>query len=246
MGLLTDRVSRIGLALGLSVGLVTGAQAVAPDFMDKLQAEARPAADKVRDSVRRPAQVMAELGIQEGWTVVDVAAGGGWYTEVLSAAVGASGTVYSQAGPRVLNNEQAKAAAEAKAVRLGNVEVVFDNVSDMQPGIADAALTALNLHDALNFRGEDGAKSMLMDMYNVLKPGGVAAIIDHEGDAGMDNGNLHRMPVADAKRLAEAVGFEVVKESMVLHSYADDHSLPTRDPSLARNTDRFLLIVRKP
>ena len=245
MGSFTNKVSKVGLSLGLSFGMVAGAEAVAPDFIDKLQSELRPAEDKVRDAVRRPVQVMDELGVQEGWTVVDVAAGGGWYTEVLSAAVGPSGKVLSQAGPRALGNETAKAAAEAKAERLGNVEVVFQNVSDIPSGTADAALTALNLHDALNFRGDDGAKAMLTEMYNVLKSGGVAAIIDHEGNAGNDNSNLHRMPVADAIRLAEAVGFEVLKESMVLHSYADDHSLPTRDATLARNTDRFLLIVRK-
>ena len=86
--------------IGLTIGLTTGAHAVAPDFLDKLAADARPAEDKARDGSRRPYQVMQLLGVEEGMTVVDVAAGGGWYTEVLSAAVGPGGRVVAQFGPR--------------------------------------------------------------------------------------------------------------------------------------------------
>lgn len=243
-----NTISRFGLALCLGVGMAATAQATAPDFIDKLQAEARPAADKARDGTRRPVQVMGELGVEAGWTMVDVSAGGGWYTEVLSAAVGSQGKVYSQVGPRALEGDGARAeAAQQRADRLGNVEVVTEEMADMESGIADAALTALNLHDQYNFRGDEAALAFLQGIYDVLKPGGVAAIIDHEGDAEADNNtDLHRMPAAEARRLLEEVGFEVVKESMILHSYADDHTLEIRDPALGRNSDRFLFIARKP
>lgn len=231
---------RLSLALLISASLATGAQAIAPDFMAKLNSPDRPAEDKARDEARKPAQVMAELGVQEGWTMVDVAAGGGWYTEVLSAAVGPTGKVLMQVGAR------AGEAQDAKAARLGNVEVIKVNMNEMNAGVADAAVTALNLHDAFNFRGEDGGTAFVQDIYNVLKPGGVAAIIDHEGTAGLNNADLHRIPAAEARRLLEKVGFEIVKESMVLDNPDDDHSMSVREDSLARNTDRFLFIVRKP
>lgn len=232
-------IRRAGLALFFSTALVSGAQAIAPDFMEKMESDARPAEDKMRDGTRRPAQVMEALGVQEGWTFVDVAAGAGWYTEVISAAVGPTGKVVMQVGSR------GGEAQDQRAARLGNVDVVKTGMEEIQPGIADAALTALNLHDAFNFRGEEGAVAMLQGIYDVLKAGGVAAIIDHEGSAGNNNGDLHRMVAADARRLLEQVGF-VVEESNILHSYADDHSLNIRDPKLGRNTDRFLFIVRKP
>jgi predicted methyltransferase len=92
------------------------------------------------------------------------------------------------------------------------------DMPDMPAGTANAAIPALNLHDAFKFRGEAGGKAFVQDNYNVLKPGGVAAIIDHEGTAGMNNSDLHRIPAADTKRLLESVGFIVVKESQVLNN----------------------------
>lgn len=236
-----------GIALGLGAAVAGSAMAVPPDFFDKLNSDARPMEDKVRDAVRRPYQVMTLLGVEEGWTVVDVAAGGGWYTEVISAAVGPEGTVLSQVGPRALQNGgERAAAAQARADRLGNVEVITEEMSGIPAGSADAALTALNLHDAYNFRGEDGALGMLQDIYDVLKPGGVAAIIDHEGEEGADNTSLHRLPAITAEHLLNEVGFEIVEDSLLLHTYADDHTLEIRAPELGRNSDRFLFIVRKP
>lgn len=229
-----------GAVMTLSVcALSSGALALPDDFDAKLNSPDRPAEDKARDAARKPRQVLEALGVQEGWTMVDVAAGGGWYTQVQSAAVGPSGTVYMQVGGRGGD------AAAALAARLGNVEVVTTGVEEMEAGIADAALTAMNLHDAFNFRGEEGATSMLAGIFHVLKSGGVAAIIDHEGSPGNANGDLHRMVAADARRILEAVGFEIVEESQILHNPADDHAQPSRDAA-DRNSDRFLFIVRKP
>ena len=82
----------------LAMGASSLAMALPADFLDKLQSESRLEADQVRDGARRPMQVMMLSGIQEGWTVVDVSAGGGWYTRVISAAVGPTGKVLSQVG----------------------------------------------------------------------------------------------------------------------------------------------------
>ena len=94
-------IKRAGSVVCL-LGLVSSAFAVAPDFMEKLAVDSRPMQDKARDGARRPYQVMQLLGVEEGMTALDVGAGGGWYTRVLSAAVGSSGHVISQVGPRAL------------------------------------------------------------------------------------------------------------------------------------------------
>ena len=49
--------------------------------------------DKARDEARKPAEVLEFLGLKPGDTVVDIWASGGWYTEVLSNAVGDEGHV---------------------------------------------------------------------------------------------------------------------------------------------------------
>jgi predicted methyltransferase len=215
--------------------------AVAPDFMDKLTAESRPLEDKVRDGARRPYQVMQLLGVSAGMTVLDVGAGGGWYTRVLSAATGPSGKVTAQFGPRALQREDGR-EPKALAASLGNTEAYFGEVADIAPNSIDAAVTALNMHHM----NAERAMPYLRDIFAVLKPGGRAAIIDHVGLAEVDNSRLHRIVPSVVKGWIEAAGFEIVQESDILRTTADDHMLSVSDPILGRNSDRFLFVVRKP
>ncbi len=229
---MVKKFTSLAAAVAAGLCLLTSANAVAPGFMEKLAAEARPAEDKARDGSRRPFQVMQLLGVEAGMTVVDVAAGGGWYTEVLSAAVGPTGKVYAQFGPRGDDADRARAA------RLGNVEGVFAALPTIGSGIADRAVTALTLHHR--------DTSFLREIYDVLKPGGMAVVIDHDGTPGMDNEALHRSVKADARRMIQEAGFEIVEDSDLLHTSADDHTLHIMAPELGRDTDRFLFLVRRP
>lgn len=237
-------IKKASVAL-LALGLSTITLALPADFDAKLQDAARPQADKDRDAARKPRETMEVLGVQEGWTVVDVSAGGGWFTHVISAAVGPNGKVLAQLGTRPLETNNGQAQKDM-AARLGNVEPVFAAMSEIPAGVADAAVTALNFHDAYNFRGEEGAQAFLKDIYNVLKPGGIAAIIDHEGAEGNDNQALHRLPPAVAREQILKAGFQIVSESDVLNNPEDDHSLEVRDTTLGRATDQFFFVVRKP
>jgi predicted methyltransferase len=209
--------------------------------MDKLTADSRPMEDKIRDGARRPYQVMQLLGVEAGMTAIDIGAGGGWYTRVLSAAVGPSGHVISQFGPRALERENGQGPRDL-AASLGNTEASFENVGDMDANIADIAVTALNVHHGNDERNIPVFREILQ----VLKPGGMAAIIDHVGLATVDNSRLHRIPPAQVRAQIEAAGFEIVQESDILRTTADDHTMSTTDPALGRNSDRFLFIVRKP
>lgn len=233
----------ITLAL-LLLACSTNATDLDEGFDQALSASARPEEDKVRDASRRPREVLEFVGIQSGMTVLDVAASTGWYTEVLSGAVGASGTVIAQNGGR--RRERSEPAITARAERLGNIRVLYSEVGAMNlDGEADAAWTALNLHD-LNNRSPETAQIFLEDIYKALKPGGVFGVIDHEGSAGMDNAALHRIETSVAKAALEQAGFVVEAESDVLDNPADDHTLNIRDASLNRNTDRFVIRARKP
>jgi len=51
----------------------------------------RPQADREADARRKPAETLDFLGIGPGMMVVDLIASGGYYTEVLSNAVGPRG-----------------------------------------------------------------------------------------------------------------------------------------------------------
>jgi predicted methyltransferase len=234
-----------GYAALLTLGISSLALALPDDFDARIQDESRPQADRDRDAARKPRETLEALGVQEGWTVVDVSAGGGYFTRVLSVAVGANGKVLSQVGARPLQNNNGQAQRDM-AAQLGNVEIVFDEMSTIPAGSADAAITAQNYHDAYNFRGEEGSQAFLKDIYNVLKSGGVAVIIDHEGTEGANNGELHRIPAPVAREQIVKAGFEIVSESDALDNPADDHSLGVREASVRGETDQFLIVVRKP
>jgi predicted methyltransferase len=112
--------------------------------------------------------------------------------------------------------------------------------STIEPKSLDAILMSQILHDFAN-AGEAAAIALLTSLRTLLKPSGALIVIDHAGESGLDNLRLHRMPVEQAKRVAEAAGYTLRAESSLLANPRDKHRRPVFDPMLARNTDRFLL-----
>lgn len=247
-------MSRLPLVLLLLLALPGSAAetSAAGGLAARLAAETRSAEDRARDAGRRPAEVIAFLGIGPGDTVVDLIAAGGYYTEVLSLAVGPTGKVYAQNSAYVL---QMREGANEKAIskrleggRLPNVERLDREIDELglAPGSVDAALTALNFHDIYNSRGPEAAVGFLRAVHAFLKPGGVLGIIDHAGDAGAENEELHRVEVGIVRMSAESAGFVVDAESTLLHNPADDRTKSVFDPAVRGQTDRFVLRLRKP
>ena len=58
-----------------------------------LAAPSRAVTDFARDDIRKPVEVLEFLGIRRGMTVMDVYAAGGYYTFILSKALGPEGAV---------------------------------------------------------------------------------------------------------------------------------------------------------
>ncbi|MFQ5549313.1 MAG: SAM-dependent methyltransferase [Woeseia sp.] len=217
-----------------------------------LASEDRPERDRARDAGRRPADVMEFLGITKGIHVLDIIAAGGYYTEVLSLAVGDDGQVAAQNPPTVLEmrdgaNEKAISARLA-GNRLPNVRRLDKGFADLVPedGPFDAAITALNFHDLYNRRGPEATVEAFRAVASVLKPGAILGIIDHVGEAGQDNVALHRIEISKVLETVEAAGFIIEADSDLLRNEADDHSLSVFDDSVRGKTDRFLLRVRIP
>lgn len=204
----------------------------------------RPAADKERDASRQAPAVLNFLGLEAGMTVIDLIAIGGWYTEVLSYAVGDSGKVYMQNNPSPFV-ERSMDEINERLDRLSNVELLLGPVSDVPAGSVDFVMTAQNLHDVHNADAA-AAQGLLGQVATALKPGGILAVIDHEGSPGADNATLHRIAFDEAvKALLQSGDFALVGSSEILDNPNDDHSVGPFDPSLGRNTDRFILKLVK-
>jgi predicted methyltransferase len=216
-----------------------------------LAESSRADADKARDAGRKPAAVLTFLEIGNGMIVMDVIAAGGYYTEVLSIAVGESGTVYAQNPSSVLRfrdgaNDKALTARLAED-RLPNVVRIDADITEtgVEPGSLDAAITALNLHDVYN-RDPEQAVGLLATIRGLLKPGGVLGVIDHQGSPGADNASLHRMEKAQAIEVAGKAGFEVAGDSDLLANPDDDRTQGVFASGLRGKTDRFLLKLVNP
>jgi predicted methyltransferase len=237
----------------LAVALCVGTSAMAADDLaSRLATGGRSDADKARDTDRKPAQVIAFLGIEPGMTVVDLIAAGGWFTEVLAEAVGPTGKVYAQNTAFTLQfregaNDKAMTARLADG-RLPNVERLDREIAELglAPGSVDAAITALNFHDIHNGGGPAAASGFLAAVFDLLEPGGVFGIIDHVGVAGQDNEALHRIEPKTVEELARAAGFVLEGRSKLLANPADDHTRNVFDETIRGRTDQFLLRLRKP
>jgi predicted methyltransferase len=249
-------VRLLPLAICLALLTVAGCSQThgMPDLTSRLARGERPDEDKARDAGRRPGEVVTFLGIEPGMTVIDVIASGGYYSEVLSEAVGPDGKVYAQNIDYVLklrDGASEKAiSARLEGGRLPNVERLdreFDDLG-LEPESVDAIVTALNFHDVLDGRGPEAAQSLLTALKSVLKPGGVLGLIDHAGITGQDEANkkLHRIDEARVVAAVETAGFTVEATSSVLRNPADDQTQLVFDKGLRGHTDRFVLLLRKP
>ena len=217
-----------------------------------LQNDARATADKARDAGRKPAAVLAFLGISEGMSVIDIWAAGGYYTEVLSLAVGTTGKVYAQNPKRILEfrdgaNDKAlsKRLDHNRLVNVIRIDKAFPDLG-LLPASVDAAITALNFHDVYNAGGREKTIAFAESIFTLLKPGGVLGVIDHEGSANQDNSALHRMQSRQAFTTLEAAGFEIGGTSEMLRNPKDGLHQRVFAPDVRGKTSRFLIKAVKP
>ncbi len=236
------------LSLLAAVTLATG---VAADPAMQARIEAQMAApdrhrfDLPRDAARKPYESFLFLGVKEGMVALDVGAYAGYTTEMLAAAVGSRGRVYSHNTRRVLeryaDGYYERTMAERLANdRLPNTTLHVTGYDDFGlDGQVDVAFLGNLLHDFYYRDGRDQAVTFLRAIRKALKPDGVLGVTDHVGIAGQNNADLHRIEPALARELLREAGFEVVATSELFANPNDDHLLMVYDEKIYRNTDRF-------
>ena len=239
------------LPLALAAAIVTtsalaplGAKPAAPYAIAVASSE-RPEADKVRDADRKPGEVMAFAGIKPGLAVIELAPGGGYYTRLLSLALGPKGKLYPRGGrisPAV--DEWAKGHANTMpAVSSPDAPLVATPV--------DVVWTTLNYHDFKNAKVGDKSLAEVTNAqaFAALKPGGVYLINDHAAAVGAPadvTSTLHRIEEAVVIREVEAAGFKLEGKSAVLAHAPDDHTQKVFETGIRGKTDQFVLKFRKP
>ena len=248
--------SRLALPLAGIFALVMAAAAVAADIPANIAAAvanpARPEAQRAADASRHPAELLAFAGVKPGDKVSDFMMGGGYFTRILSGAVGPTDKVYAYQAAEFIgfNPDYAKRQDEAATFAPNIAPVRFSLGAQAFPEPLDLILTAQNYHD-LHLGSATPAQIAAINsqMFAALKPGGVLLVIDHaaaDGTGDTLSNKLHRIDIAMVKAELAAAGFVLEAESDILRNPADPRTASVFDPALRGRTDQFVLKFRKP
>lgn len=236
-----------GTAGLLTIGLLFYSTAYAGIFDDVVNNPARSAEDRQRDQTSKPADILKFIGVQQGMTVLDLFSGGGYYTELLSYAVGPEGKVVAHNNKAYEGFAGEETIVRFKDNRLANVSRITSEFDDLglEKASLDMILMVLAYHDVYftaDYWPKVDRDNFFMQIRASLKPGGVLAIIDHSAVADSAISmvqELHRIDEVFARQDIEQAGFVFTGSSDVLRNPEDDRMLGVFDEKIRRKTDRF-------
>ena len=150
--------------------------------------------------------MLEELGLKEGAHVADVMAGGGYYTYLISDAVGPDGMVYATGAELV-----SRRLAEGDLRGRTNVKVV-ESLAEAPAGSLDVVLINRAYHLIQNPEAE-----FFPQLRRALKPDGRVGIIEVRlGRATGHDMKTHRMGPQTVQEELERAGFRLVVTSELL------------------------------
>lgn len=203
--------------------------AVADDALKAAIAAPTRTPDNVkRDVYRHPYETLNFFGIKPDMTVVELAPGGGWYTEILAPYLRDHGKLITGGNDLASPNEGERRGAERFMARLNAKPEAYNKVAlgvfspgrkyELAPANSvDMVLTFRNIHNWIEL-GPDKMKELFGNLYTVLKPGGVLGVEEHRlptsktQDATASTGYMHEAYVI---KLAESAGFKLAGRSEV-------------------------------
>ena len=234
-----------GGAACASLAALRGWPALAQDPAAVVDATDRRSEDKRMDARRKPAEFLAFTGVRAGMRVLDMAAGGGYTTELLARAVGPDGVVFAQ-GPSPRARERLDGRMKASpTLKIVPLVQPFEAPLPAEAQELDLITFMFNYHDTVHL-GVDRA-AMNANLFAALKPGGALVVADHSAKPGEGlsvAATLHRIEEATLRSEIEAAGFKLADEAGFLRNPADPRTASSGDaPDQA---DRFVLKFEKP
>lgn len=222
---------------------------VTPAAQAIVDAEDRTAEDRETDARRHPGELLTFMGVQPGWRIADLAAGGGYTTELLVRAVGPEGAVFAHNTAMVIEKYVSEAwpARLAREVNASVVRIDAEWSAPLPEAASDLDMVSLifSYHDIIAFK-EDIAP-VNKAVFAALKPGGFYVIADHSAvpnSGTRDTEKLHRIDEASVIQQVEAAGFKLDASADFLRT--PDDLRDTEVWTIGFNTDRFVLRFVKP
>lgn len=230
------------------------ARAAPPSPIAAVAASPARGGDAKLDARRKGPELLAFAEVKPGQKVYELIPGAGYFTRLLSLAVGPSGRVYA-----VWPDEYDKVShPDSDVMRKMAAKAPFTNVRTLvQPARAfsapeplDLVFTSQNYHDYPDpFMGKVDPAVLNKAVYRSLKPGGLFVIVDHRGRPGTgmkETDTLHRIDVATVKQQVTTAGFRFEGESRLLANPKDPLNIAVFDKLIRGHTDQFILKFRKP
>jgi len=175
-----------------------------------------------RETEEAPTKAVAALRLRPGQVVADIGAGSGYYTMLLSAAVGPTGRVYAtDIEPKMLTLIRNKVEAR----RISNVELVLGSATEprLPDGVLDLALMVDVYHELSQ------PQAFLQSLRRSLKPDGRLVLIEFRKESpDVPIREEHKMSVRDARMELEAEGY---RWEQVIDVLPWQHVLVFRPPS---------------
>jgi len=246
------RTNTIIFVLVTTLSLFTSALSAqnAPSYAIAAVADgSRPAEQRADDAVRLPATVIAFAMVKPGSVVAEVRPSRGYYTRILSKAVGPNGKLYSiDSAERVEERPDRMDGINAIAVEAGysNIEVKtppFATLAEVGEPL-DVVWTTNGYHDMINGQTPEEMAAYNKSVFRALKSGGYYFILDHAAQIGTGlsaTDTIHRIDPEAVKQQVLAAGFVLDAEGDALERANDD-----RNTQGKFENSQFMLRFRKP
>ena len=143
-----------------------------------------------RDNFRNPYETLSFFNIKPTMNVLELAAGGGWYTEILAPYLKENGqlsvTHYNPEGSGYYKRSRNAYDKKVSSNPLfDGVKVITAETPPIEPftkpETQDLVVTFRNLH---NWLARDAMKSVMQEAYNSLKIGGHFGVVEHRAPEG--------------------------------------------------------------
>ena len=193
-----------------------------------MNGEHRSEKNKARNQYRNPVETMTFFGLEPGMTLMEIAPGGGWYTEVLAPAMRDKGVyiagsydpdVEGQPEYRYRQHQVLLDRVKNEADLYGQVQVATysppESTDLWEENSVDMVVTFRSSHGWTRTGMID---DIYADFFKVVKPGGVLGVVQHrapEGGDAVEWAKKGYVPESRVIEAAEKAGFVLDAKSEI-------------------------------